>query len=405
MILYTDMDPFCCSWLEELIKAGCLPKGDVLCADMTEINPESVRKYAQRHWCCGIGGWPYALKLAGWPEDRPIDTASLPCQPFSVAGKQKGFADERHLWPSFRRTVSILRPATLVGEQVPQAVQLGWLDGVFDDLEELGYACGAVVLPACSLGAPHIRQRLFWVGIAQGTRLEKRIRLTGNAGKNMVTPARERFEQTGDAGGLDNTPSPRCHPAGQGAEGETRDGSRVRGFEPGCPTCGLADTPDDNRRPGECKTQSGVGPEGIGRRGSASGGSDGRLADTERNGRRPIKQERGPERRTADGRDNPWAASVLIHCADGKWRRVPGRMVQSDGTGSQSGSEATEGAGHRDPIESAGGRVGKWEIEPALFPLADGLPNRVGVLRGAGNAIIPQVAAEFIRAFMEGAKR
>jgi len=61
MILYTDSDEFCCSWLENLVRAGELPAGDVLCADMCELRASDVMQYTQRHWCCGIGGWPLAL--------------------------------------------------------------------------------------------------------------------------------------------------------------------------------------------------------------------------------------------------------------------------------------------------------------------------------------------------------
>jgi intein/homing endonuclease len=84
------------------------------------------------------------------------------CQPFSVAGRHEKENDERHLWPEYGRLVNECRPSVLVGEQVAGKDGLGWLDGVFADLEEFGYACAAADLPAASVGAPHPRQRICW---------------------------------------------------------------------------------------------------------------------------------------------------------------------------------------------------------------------------------------------------
>lgn len=86
----------------------------------------------------------------------------FPCQPFSVAGKQRGKEDDRHLWPEMFRIVSELRPAWVVGENVPGLVRLG-LDEVLSDLEGIGYSTQTFDIPACAVDAPHVRHRIWIV--------------------------------------------------------------------------------------------------------------------------------------------------------------------------------------------------------------------------------------------------
>jgi len=161
-VYYNDNEPFVCAWLKNLIAAKLLPAGDVDERPIEAVSADDVRGYTQAHFFAGIGGWPYALQLAGWG-DRPIWTGSCPCQPFSAAGKRAKQSDERHLWPHWYRLIREQSPPTIFGEQVDDAVAAGWIDDAFSDLESSAYACAAAILPACGVSAPHERQRIYFV--------------------------------------------------------------------------------------------------------------------------------------------------------------------------------------------------------------------------------------------------
>jgi DNA (cytosine-5)-methyltransferase 1 len=165
---YNEFDPYVAQWLRNLIARNLIPRGDVDERSIVDVRPSDLAGYAQCHFFAGIGGWALAARLAGWPDDRELWTGSCPCQPFSAAGKQKGQADERHLWPEYLRLIRACWPAFVVGEQVAAAVGLNWLDGVLADLEDIGYAGRAVVLPACAVDSPQPRDRLWFVGDGYG---------------------------------------------------------------------------------------------------------------------------------------------------------------------------------------------------------------------------------------------
>ena len=164
MNYYNEFDKKTAAWLRELIAQGLIPQGHVDERSIVDVEAKDLDGYTQCHFFAGIGGWSEALRLAGWPTSRNVWTGSPPCQPFSSAGKRKGAADERHLWPKYFSLIRECKPATVFGEQVAAAISNGWLDAVFTDMESEGYACAASVLPACSVGAAHRRNRIFTVG-------------------------------------------------------------------------------------------------------------------------------------------------------------------------------------------------------------------------------------------------
>jgi len=167
---YNEIDSYAAQWLRNLISAGHIAPGDVDERSIEDVRPDDLHGYTQCHFFAGIGVWSYALRKAGWPDDRPVWTGSCPCQPFSTAGKRKGIADERHLWPAWFHLIEQRRPPVVFGEQVASPDGYVWLDLVWTDLEAAGYAFGPIVLPAAGFGAPHARHRIYFVADQRPTR-------------------------------------------------------------------------------------------------------------------------------------------------------------------------------------------------------------------------------------------
>ncbi|MDE2102267.1 MAG: DNA cytosine methyltransferase [Patescibacteria group bacterium] len=373
---YGDNNRSTAAWLRELIREGHLPQGEVDERCVKEVKAADLAGYRQCHFFAGIGGWPLALRLAGWPADRPIWTASCPCQPFSAAGKRKGEADQRHLWPVFFRLIRECRPATCFGEQVASSDGYRWLSRVRADLEAEGYGVGYADLPAASQGAPHKRSRLFWVAYLQGDGREQGGAVKARRGK------RARKEGAGER------PSDDCEHTGLSNSdgGLTGDGDLPRGREHGQQPGdgGIAERMDNSAGQriidGLSSVPCGDRPEnGVPR---SSGSRPGSLEHP--NGERLGA---GAGAGAVAVPESFWSGATPIRCKDGKWRRVP----WSPESGVQ---PLVDGL----PVDL--GRM--WVDGNGIHPLAEkGIKGRVGLLRGAGNAIVPQVAAAFIKAFLE----
>lgn len=187
-VYYNEIEEDAADWMRRLIRRGVLPEGDVDTRSITEVSPDDLTGYSQCHFFAGIGTWAFALKNAGWPEDRKVWTGSCPCQPFAAPGRKKGFEDERHLWPVWFRLITEHEPDVVFGEQVASPDGLPWLDLVQSDMEEEGYAFGAFDLCAAGFGAPHIRQRLYFVAdkAESGVRDTVSPRLEGHAWDGAV---------------------------------------------------------------------------------------------------------------------------------------------------------------------------------------------------------------------------
>lgn len=158
---YNENDPKTVGWLRELIKAGLIADGEVDDRSIVDVEPGDLRGFCQCHFFAGIGGWSYALRLAGWSDDRHVWTFSCPCQGISSAARGRFAAED--MWPHQRRLLTAERPTVFFGEQV---VKSSWFDSLCDDVEAVGYEIGAGVLPAVCVGADHIRPRIYFVGHA-----------------------------------------------------------------------------------------------------------------------------------------------------------------------------------------------------------------------------------------------
>jgi len=251
-VYYNDADPAACAWLRDLIAAGLLPAGEVDERSILEVEPADLRGFAQCHFFAGIGGWPYALRLAGVADDVSVWTGSPPCQPFSQAGQRKGQDDDRHLAPAFLRLVVACRPDIVFGEQVASAAVLGpasrptgpplegpagwaWFDALAADLEAASYAIAAADLPAACIGAPHIRQRLFFgavrtdragngLGDGFGAGSQGRAGMPGRADQCTARPAglagglADSHGRIAGHGSLQRSRKHRCEPPDRGAD-------------------------------------------------------------------------------------------------------------------------------------------------------------------------------------------
>ena len=172
---YNEFDSFAAQWLRNLIDAGHIAPGVVDERSIWDIAPEELDGFTQCHFFAGIGVWSHALRSAGWPDDRPVWTASCPCQPFSTAGTRAGTSDERHAWPAVLWLAQARRPSTIFGEQVSSKDGLAWFDIVQADLDGEGYTVSGLDTCAAGVGAPHRRQRLYFVADAVFTRSQGQL--------------------------------------------------------------------------------------------------------------------------------------------------------------------------------------------------------------------------------------
>ena len=393
---YNEIDPFAAQWLRNLINAGHIAQGYVDERSIEDVTPTDLAGYTQCHFFAGIGVWSRALRSAGWPDDRPVWTGSCPCQPFSVAGKQDGHTDPRHLWPAWFRLIRECRPAVIFGEQVEAAIRHGWLDLVQADLEGEGYACGATVLGAHSVGAPHIRQRLWFVAhsfdCARQRSKSWTIERIVSQGIGEVFASELAHDQ---CEGLERTTGSILQGRVDGSASIGEDGfvahsnASERGSDmAGGNECNWAATRrhEGDSKPGEhCEAGFVANPlrDECGQVGAESRGC-GEGSGEEGMEQRSLHCGVGDLAHSDDSGPQGWGRSQLRECAD---QRPSGESLSSGSFWSD--------------CDWLPCRDGKWRpTQPGLFPLAHGASQRVGRLRAYGNAIVAEVAQAFIESYL-----
>ena len=410
---YNEIDPYAAQWLRNLIAAREIAPGDVDERDIRDVKPDELVRYTQCHFFAGIGVWSLALRKSGWPDDRPAWTGSCPCPPFSAAGKgtecpscggraclshplvtagwlcldcgDEWRGDDRHLLPEFMRLIGQCRPATVFGEQVASKDGRAWLYTLRAVMERMGFAVGAADLCAAGVGAPNIRQRLFFAADNRGS--------VGGMGDAFQS----RLE--GHGGNGDSA-------AGRAIEaGSTAQASGIDGLA-GAASVG-------------CNSGSGLrgsGSSGFGGVQPAGSSSVERVADSDRNRRNETRRDQskaGNDGAVGDGSAGGVANSIGIRQHAGRGGNNGEHDGSKPGAAIEDGIVVDAGCPDQHPRPTNGFWAdADWlscrdntfrPVEPGTSPLADGVANRVGKLRAYGNAINAETAKVFIEAVMEAA--
>jgi DNA (cytosine-5)-methyltransferase 1 len=282
----------------------------------------------------------------------------FPCQPFSVAGKQRGKEDDRHLWPEMLRIIKELRPTWVVGENVVGLIRLA-LDDVIADLENEGYTVRTFVIPASAVGAPHKRDRV-WI-VAHTTSSQRQ------SGAEESRALRKMF-----ANG-------RKHDHADGPS-ETRDGFELAYTD--SERCNNGSNYRQGRQIHSNKKRDVTATSEIGEGLQSESWSDGEVvADTDSTGQQkcnvtPITKGTGFGTRGVNQR---------------RGDRFPQSRLGGDANGFPAGMD-----GHRWP---AGLGQEQHEWEPPR--VATGIKHRKDRLKALGNAIVPQVAYQILKSIME----
>ena len=359
-------------------------------------------------FCCKVLNkhWPNVpiykdLKEIGNDPERIIQEFDLicggiPCQPFSLAGKQKGKEDDRHLWPYMYEIVKSKKPTWVIVENVGGFVNVA-LDDVCLDLETEGYATQSFIIPACSVEAPHKRDRIWILG-----------KLMANASSNGEDGVLRTTESEHDQGDT-RMESSSC--SDRRSEREvSQDVANSKELE---------DHEHDNGERTQQDREHRVSqqPRGEGSLGGTEDVADPKLVSSDSisdSGSNTEATEQGQETGTADG------SSGRQDVAYSNSKGLQGSEKAGDTQESReerkqlaSGQDSSLSKGHTEPqlggmadgvSPRLDGHLG-FKREPNIPRVATGIPNRVNRLKTLGNSIVPQIVYNIGLAILEEEER
>ena len=334
-----------------------------------------------------------------------IITGGFPCQPFSVAGKQKGTGDDRHLWPEMFRIIKTFKPKFVIGENVKGLINIQ--DGVVfetvcTDLESEGYEVQAFNIPAAGVGAPHRRERI-WILATLGnselngsstTKITRSIIETSNNNKERENATRE-FKGTSksrNSQDVANTESERTRSNNEGV----RQG--ISGINRGQGTIGTKkDMANSNTRFSN-GTNKEIFSRGQTSNISSTGGGDKNVE----NSRCTLQQgtvfqgENENEIRKGNADQSKRSSSSSEYDV---------ANPSSEQSHSNDNGQEQREISQQEQIELGGRSSGtlwpsNWEFEPNVGRVANGVPGRVHRLKGLGNSIVPKIAEEIGKAII-----
>ena len=320
----------------------------------SEIDP-FCQKILKKHWP-NVPIIPNVKDINGKEIETDVLVGGFPCQPFSVAGKRKGKEDERHLWPEMFRIIKEARPSIVIGENVPGIINTQMALGqCVSDLESEGYKVQPVVLPACSVNAPHRRYRVFIIA--------------------MVDTDNLRLEQYN----------------------EPQKEEQIR----------WAETPSLSRSENVANSNS-FGHRGWNSQGCSSG-EETRILPGEQEGRETWSETE----RCSESYRNDVANSESVISDGGRYRdyskkeeisgKIRGKssiLSNPTASGSQTSPEECfeqKGTEEADAIAPYSGTIGdfnprdNWSVEPNVGRVAHGISDRVDRIKSLGNAVVPQL--------------
>jgi DNA (cytosine-5)-methyltransferase 1 len=330
-----------------------------------------------------------------------IITGGFPCQPFSVAGKQKGTSDDRHLWPEMFRIIKAFKPRYVIGENVRGIINIQ--DGVVfetvcTDLESEGYEVQPFIIPAAGVGAPHRRERVWIIAVRSDV-----------ANTFCDDEGREISRGDEETRGIQEE-----HRTEHSTTRKSSRTSKVRKGDDGYESL------ENTRRTLRSRSELGAADEDETREGNAdqsqrsSSTSRSNVADTERKGLEGLSkhsatiggQDTGTHTRNEGSSSSNRKTGNATHT---KRERLQGRQRNDQGEGRQIlPSEQHDRGEIRSKARRFSGVSGQkegsqnwWLVEPNVGRVAHGVSGRVHRLKGLGNSIVPQIAEEIGKALIK----